>query len=210
MSETDEVKQAAPGVYICKDGKLRWEYDYNAWADPAVFLKLVGVLLCLTVIGAAVAFFLTMKSGVQQAGTLALQVLGYAALASIVLAFIGWASSASSKGGKYCVVFEMDDKGVNHIDMQGRCKKSDVTAMINATETGEAEPTAAAAGILAASKKSLYSEFKKVRRLTVQRPRRTLKVDSRNVHNEVYAGREQFDFVLDYIRAHCKPDVKVK
>lgn len=208
MGKTEETKQAAPGVYICSDGKMRWAYDYNAWASPDRFLKLVRILLCVTVMAAAVCFLLTVSSGFKQSGIFALQVLGYGAAASLVLSAAGWAASASSGGGKYCVVFEMDEKGVNRVDMRSEYKRTEALAMLGVVE--QDGPGTAPLGVMAASKKSLYSEFRRVRCLRVRRKSHTIVMEARRAPNEIYAGREQFDFVLDYIRAHCKPDVKVK
>lgn len=61
--------------------------------------------------------------------------------------------------------------------------------------------------MLAAAKQESYTDFQRVRRV-VARPRlHLIKVNERLEKNQVYVPREDFDFVLDFIRSHC-PNLK--
>ena len=64
-------------------------------------------------------------------------------------------------------------------------------------------PTAAGAGLLAASKNSSTSEFKLVKRVKAHRRLHVIKVNQLLNKNQVYVPDGDFDFVYDYIKSRC-------
>ena len=55
----------------------------------------------------------------------------------------------------------------------------------------------------------MYTDFSSVRKVKAYPRRGLIKVNQLLSHNQVYAEREDFDFVLDYIRSRC-PDPKAE
>ena len=73
--------------------------------------------------------------------------------------------------------------------------------MLAGVLTGNA--SAAGAGILAATRNSLVSNFSAVRSIKAYPGRNLIKVNAPMSKNQVYVDDTQFQFVLDYIRSHC-------
>ena len=107
-------------------------------------------------------------------------------------------------GGSYQVVFELDDKGVNHIQMDKQFKKNQVVSMITVL-AGAAlgNPQTAGAGLLAGSKQNSYSDFKKVVKIVAKPSRHVIYVNEGLNHNQVYVAKEDFEQVKAYIIEHC-------
>ena len=117
---------------------------------------------------------------------------GLSIVAYIILACIyGW---------KYCVLFEMNETGIRHIQMEKQYKKAQALGWLTAMAGAAAgKPGIAGTGLLAATKNEQATEFSKVKRMRSFRALHTIKLDSLMNHNQIYAEPEDFDFVLEYI-----------
>lgn len=196
-------------VRLCKDGKYRWKYEMNMLTNPTIFLTVLKVLGGV-VIGLFVVFgfFLYVIHG-DWAGLWGMAKAMLIAMAVFLgLTILGVLLVAAKYGGKYIVLFEMDEKGIVHQQEPKQFKKAQkmgaVTAMAGAA--GGSFSTAGA-GMLAASKNASVSEFAKVRKVKPSRWLRVIKVNQPFNHNQVYVRKEDFDFVYGFIKSHC-PKVK--
>ena len=196
-------------VRLCKDGKYRWKYEMNMLTNPTIFLTVLkvfgGVVIGLFLV---FGFFLYAIHG-DWAGLWGMAKAMLIAMAIFFgLTILGVLLVAAKYGGKYIVLFEMDEKGIVHMQEPKQFKKAQkmgaVTAMAGAA--GGSFSTAGA-GMLAASKNASVSEFDKVRRVKPSRWLRVIKVNQPFNHNQVYVQKEDFDFVYDFIKSHC-PKVK--
>ena len=185
----------------CDDGTYRWIYEFNMLKNPIILLTVLKIFL-LVLVGMWVVFGLFrigndgfVGAFVAQAKELlipALILFGLSIVAYIILACIyGW---------KYCVLFEMNETGVRHIQMEKQYKKAQaigwLTAMVGAAA---GKPGMAGTGLLAATKNEQATEFIKVKRMRSFRAFHTIKLDSLLNHNQIYAEPKDFDFVLEYI-----------
>lgn len=196
----------------CEDGTYRWVYEFHMLKNPVILLTVWKIFLYVLV-GMEVVFALfrigdcgLVGAFVEEAKELilpavilfALSVLGYLILAGIY----GW---------KYCVLFEMNEEGVRHIQMEKQYRKAQalgwLTAMVGAAAN---HPGTAGAGLLAATKNEQSSEFSKVKRLRALRAFHTIKLDSPLNHNQIYAEPEDYDFVLEYISGRIPQDGRGK
>ena len=57
--------------------------------------------------------------------------------------------------------------------------------------------------MMVASHTSLSSDFSKVRSIKPKRLWHTIKVNEPFAKNQIYTTKEDFDFVLNFIRQHC-------
>ena len=113
-------------------------------------------------------------------------------------------------GGKYCVLFEMDEDGVLHKQMPKAVKKAQIiSALTVLAGLASKNVTTTGVGILAASKTSTYSAFSSVTSIEVFRRRNLIKVNSPLNYNQVYAQDEDFDFVLNYIMQRIPKKAKI-
>ena len=190
---------------LCKDGKYRWKYEMNMLTNPSIFLTVFKVFFYIVLVGFVVFGFFIYAIHGNWAG-----LWGMAKAMLIVLAImfgltaLGVLVVAAVYRGKYIVLFEMDEKGIAHIQAPEQFRKAQklgkVTAMAGAAR---GSVTTAGAGMLAASKNASTSEFAKVRRVKPRRWMNVIKVNMLLEKNQVYVPKEDFDFVYDYIKSRC-------
>ena len=127
----------------------------------------------------------------------------------MLLCLIGYYFYALIMGGKYCVIFEMDEKGVLHKQMPKQAKKAEVIkALTVLAGLASRNITTTAVGLNARTE--MYTEFASVKSVKAKRRRNLIKVNETLSHNQVYASAGDFDFVLRYILDHISPQVKDK
>ena len=104
----------------------------------------------------------------------------------------------------------MDDKGVNHIQLDKQYKKAQALGYLSALiGLSSGNLTTAGSGLMAATKQSLYTSFKKVKSIKVAKARNTIYVNETLSRNQVYVSNEDFDFVLEHILNNCPKNVRV-
>lgn len=192
-------------IHRDKDGVWRWSYEMNMWKNPTILLTVWKVFML------AGAFPILLVTGLTlfEEGLLeALQILGYMVLlvGGIVtgLVMLAYPLVALAYGGVYQVVFEMDDSGVNHIQVDSQHDRAQVLSWLT-TLAGLAAGSAqaAGAGLLAASKKSSYSDFGKVKKIVFNPARNVIYLNQTLERNQVYAAQQDFEQISSYILDHC-------
>lgn len=185
----------------CDDGTYRWVYEFDMLKNPIILLTVLKIFL-IVLVGIWVVFGLFRIGNDGFIGAFAAQtkellipaaiLLGLSIVAYIILACIyGW---------KYCVLFEMNEMGIRHIQMEKQYKKAQAIGWFTAMAGAAAgKPGMAGTGLLAATKNEQATEFIKVKRMRSFRAFHTIKLDSLLNHNQVYAQPEDYDFVLEYI-----------
>ena len=130
-----------------------------------------------------------------------LELFGGIYLLFLVLGFFAYLIVAAQNGWKYMVLFEMDDEGVTHIQMQKQFKKAEAIGWLTAMAGALAGNAATAgAGLLAATHDRLSTTFSKVKKMKVSRRWHVIKLNEVLNKNQVYAEDEDFDFILDFIK----------
>jgi hypothetical protein len=198
-------QQVSPGVIMGEDGILRWVYELNMWKNPTLVITIWKVLLLVALAPALLIFFLTLGDGIGSAFLAFVKIMGIVVAIVTGLMLLAYPLVAIMNGGKYCVMFEMDDTCVKHVQMQKQFKKSQVLALIVSLAgvmTGNLQATAA--GMLAGSKQSSLSRFENVKSITVNEKRHVIYVNEKLSHNQVYADSADFAFVRDTIISLCK------
>ena len=198
-------QQVSPGVVMGGDGILRWVYEMNMWKNPTLVITIWKVLLLAALAPALLVFFLNLGDGIGPAFLAFVKIMGIVVGIVTGLMVLAYPLVAMMNGGRYCVIFEMDDKSVKHIQIQKQFKKNQVLSMIVSLAgvmTGNIQATAA--GMLAGSKQSLLSSFEKVSSITVNEKRHVIYVNEKLSHNQVYADSADFAFVRNTIISRCK------
>ena len=217
ISTTDEPvrveKEGTVGLKIIEDegGGMRWLYPYSFWKNPAILITTWKVLMLSLSFPAVLAFSLYLENGIAEAAKISLMIMGIGAVALTGLLAIAYALVGWSYGGKYYVLFKMDEKGVHHIQLKSQYDKAAamgfLTALVGLASRNFA---VAGAGLMSAVRQSLYTDFSKVRSIKVREKRNVIYVNETLSRNQVYAEDEDFDFVRDYIIAHCPKGIKIK
>jgi len=202
---------------VVKDeqGTYRWVYEYNLLTNPTILLTIVKVFL--GIIAALIAFgIVIMIPDLVEGYAGAEDVLGVfvsgggIALLFIVLTIVGYAIYALMNGGKYCVLFTMDDEGITHKQLPREFKKAQVVAGLNVLAGLVAgNLSQMGMGILAATHDTTVSTFSSVRSVKGSRALHVIKVNEPLAKNQVYVEPGDYDFVFGYIRDHC-PNAEVR
>lgn len=188
------------------DGIYRWTYRLNLLTNPTILITLLKVM---ALAGSVPVLLVTALSLFEDGLFAAMKAFGIVAsgllILLLVLLIIAYGLMTIIYGGHYQVVFEMDENGILHRQMEKQFKKSQALSIL-AVFSGLAagNPQVAGAGLLSSTKRSSYSQFSKVNRVRIIRKRHVIHLVSGLEHNQIYAEDEQFDALVSLITERCK------
>ena len=204
-----ENKTQNTRVTLGDDGKYRWTYEMSLFKNPTIFLLIWKIFFFIFLgVFAVVNISDFIKWGPEKALE-NLPFLGYLLLGMTAVVGLGYLIYAAIMGGKYIVEFEMDEKGVNHKQTASQAKKAKTIGRITMMAGAASGRIGTVGAGMNAQRTEMYSDFSKVRKVKVYPYRNLIKVNERLEHNQVYATKEDFVFVKDYIVSHC-PNIKNK
>ena len=120
------------------------------------------------------------------------------------LTLLGYLAYAAIMGGKYCVLFEMDEVGISHTQMMKQVKKAELISFLTVLAgLASKNPTTVGVGLNSSARTSMYSEFSKVKKVKSYPGRGLIKVNMTFEKNQVYTTKADFEFVNNYILEHC-------
>ena len=182
------------------DGKYRWVYEKSLFRDPSILLLVLKVLgITVLIIWAFYMIVLFMDSASPEDMWEATKFNLLMFLVIMALGCAGYLLYAVIMGGKYCVVFTMDEKGVKHAQYKAQVKKATLLSEMTVLAGVMAKnPTVAGVGKNSA-RTEMYTKFSGVSEIRVDRKHETIRIGG----NEVYVKEEDFDFVMGYIEEHC-------
>ena len=193
-------------VTLCEDGVYRWRYDVNLIKNPTFFLLvwkiLVFVFLCIFAV-ITVHDAVSFDNFYPDRFLNNLKFMGYIIIGITVVSILGYLLYAAIMGFKYCVIFEMDESGINHRQIPSQAKKAKKIAKATVFAGAASGSFSTMGAGMGAARTEMYSDFSKVRKIKVIRRRNTIKLNAPFSHNQVYASKEDFDFVEEYITSRC-------
>lgn len=193
-------------IVLCDDDIYRWTYRMNVWKNPTILITLWKVFFIGGMFPVLLVTILELvESGFSDAVNVFVPM--FTGMLIIITAFdiIAFPIIIFMTGGSYQVVFELNDKGINHIQMDEHLKKNQVISMITIlVGTAAGSPGTTGAGLLASSKQNSYSDFAKVTKIVAKPSRHVIYVNETLEHNQVYVDKEDFEQVKTYIEQHCK------
>lgn len=196
-------------IYLCADGKYRWVYEMPILKNPTIFLLVWKIFFFILLGIFAVASVFDAVEWPNEIGERLLnnlKIFGYFILGMTILVGISMLLYAAIMGGKYVVLFEMDEAGVNHKQLPRQAKKAQVLGAITALAgLLSGSFSTVGAGVLSSARTEMYSEFSKVRKVKAYPRRHLIKVNQLLFKNQVYADPADYDFVLSFIQSHV-PD----
>ena len=198
-------------ISMCPDGKYRWVYELDMYKSSAIIKELWRVLLITGALVLIILFGINIMDGdlmetlqfVAQAATILFGIF-------LVISIVGYLVFAYIIGGKYCVVFEMDEGGINHKQHPKHVKKAQLIGALTALAgAGTGNLGTAGTGVLAAARTTLYTGFDDVKEVEILPKEHLIRLNETLNRNQVYAADEDFAFVANYIKARCR-NAKVK
>ena len=188
------------------DGVYRWIYELNLFKNPVILFviwkilvfSLIGVWFFVVIISIGERdFFPTTFLKLSKVFALLIAVM-------LIIGLIAYLLYAAVIGGKYCVLFEMDDKGIKHTQLPGQFKKaallSDAAVLLG---LASGNLTAAGSGLISKSRYSITTNWSKVKSISVHPKINTIKVNELLNKNQVYVSDKEFEFVRHFIEEHC-------
>ena len=196
---------------MCADGKYRWIYPFSMWTNPTILFLIYKIFFWIFV-GIGLMILLLTWNNIEWGNSEKMWDDTWPVLAFIgffgFLIFIAYAIVAGMYGGKYIILFTMDENGINHEQIPEQAAKArtlgTITAAVGAVS---GKPGMVGQGISNAARTSMYSDFKSVRSVKKGRWGHVIKIREILSNNQVYVRDEDFDFVYNYIKEHC-PRVK--
>ena len=198
------MSNVTKNITLGEDGVYRWVYELNLYTNPTIIFLIwkifgyicLGMWLLMLLLAAAEGDFREEFFDITQ--NCLLFALGF-----MMLCLVGYLVYAMIMGGKYCVLFEMNEHGVNHIQMKPQVKKAEAIGLLTVlVGLAAGRPGVVGTGLLAGARTSMYSSFDAVKSVEAFPGRNLIKVNELLFKNQVYAEKEDFDFVLGFIRAH--------
>ena len=189
-----------------ENGKYVWEYDVDLYRNSNIFGLVMKILSVIFVFIVAVMLFLTALDGsLDWDGFLFFMKIAVPIFLFVyLLGFLSYRYYAYSLGGVYHVRFEMDEEGVSHIPMKREAEYNrniGLVSMIIGMCTGNAGQVGS--GMYIATLEKVYSEFVKVSSVKADRKHDLINVNYMFQNNQIYAEKDDFDFVFDFIADHC-------
>ena len=196
--------KVTPNISLCLDGKYRWVYEMNLFKNPTIFILVwkIFFFIFLGIFGFMIIIDLINDNLDGEMFVNTLKFFLYFIIGMTVVVGISYLIYAAVMGGKYIVLFEMDDKGINHIQHPKQVKKAEVISDI-AILAGLATGRLSTVAVGMNTRTEMQSDFNTVRKVRSYPRRNLIKVDGLIEHNQVYAEKEDYDFVRKFIIEHC-------
>ncbi|MCR4744869.1 MAG: zinc ribbon domain-containing protein [Lachnospiraceae bacterium] len=195
----------SPNIVLGPDGYYRWYYEMNMISNPTLLITVMKALLLTVGITCALVLIIGLATG-GGLDSIKGMLVCFAIITPIflIIGAIAYLIVAAMNGGKYMVLFEMNEEGVIHNQMPSQFKKAQAIGwlgMLVGSATGNL--TMVGQGLVTASKYSTSSSFRNVTSVKVNRSRNTIYVNEVLTKNQVYAQNEDFPFVEKFIFDHC-------
>ena len=207
--QLESPKYNGKEVRLCTDGKYRWTYPMNMLTNPSVYITVCKIFGGIGLVFWIVGYIGPIFRGDWDKVVGDLKWWGVAVLVFLVISAFAYMIVAAQYGWKYTVKFTMDENGINHeLTSAGKRHAKQIGRAVAGGGVLTGNVGRVGQGMMIANHTSLSSDFKVVRSIKPLRRWSTIKVNEPFAKNQIYTTKEDFDFVLDYIRKHC-PKVKI-
>ena len=190
------------------DSNYTWDYRMRIFKDASVpktlikiFLFIVIAIMVFVLVLALIEGDLTTSVLIEVAEVFGLVFLGLTLLTLIAYYIV----FAVLHGGKYDIVYKMDEKGVSFITAKGTMDKVKKMALIGAV-AGIAAGSLPTIGsnILAGTRSSMYTKFSAVTKVVVyNRSKKLVLTESHVAKNHIYAEQDNFEQISKHILKKC-------
>ena len=193
-----------------KDGVYHWICELPMMNSFFLLFEVWRVLFLSAGIIIVIMAVINLLSGQGLDGIIGAIGIGLLVLAILmVLSLPAYWIVTKANNGKYTVLFEMNEEGIDHTQIKTeKAQALEMLTMLVGSKTGNR--TVTGSGLLSAAGTSLYSRFSAVRKITADSSKYLIQLKSRLIRNQVYTDPAHYDFVLDYITSHCPQSEIIK
>lgn len=186
-----------------EDEIYRWYYEFNMLKNPMVFRTVLKIFFYILLGIWAFLLLLNIIEGNFDTNSMIeiAKAMGITAGIIFALSVISYFILAGIYGFKYCVLFEMNNECIKHIQMKKQFEKAKAIAWVEAIigiASGKLNVTGSA--LLSGTKSQLTTDFNKAKKVKAIKKHNTIKIDAPFSHNQIYVSDEDFDFVLNFIK----------
>ena len=193
-------------ITMCNDGKYRWVYELDLYTTTVIIKEVWrAILISIAIVIALMLIFVAIEGDFMEGLRFIGESIAILCAIFLVLSIVGYLIFAYIIGGKYCTLFEMDEDGINNKAQEKHVKKAELIVVITALAgIAGGRPGVVGTGILGATRTSMYTSFDDVKELEILPKQHLIRVNETLSRNQVYAEDEDFAFVAEYLKAHCK------
>lgn len=200
----DDISQR---VTLFPDGKYRWRYDVNLFTNFSILIdvyKALGITIGIT--GFIVFLIAACADGLSVDGVIgSLKVMLIVGGIFLVLGVLGYLLYACIMGGKYDVLFTMDEREVVHEQGAKATKNARKIGFLTALAGAAAHrPAVVGSGMMSASRTKMTTMLSDVRNIIPCRRQHLIKVNERFSKNRVYVSDDDFELVYQFLCEHCQ------
>lgn len=186
------------------DTPYTWTYQYSLYRHPADNFRTIfwALLATLVITWTIVSCINACENGIGSlSGSFLFLIIAIGGV--VVLSYLGSLFIAFVNGGKYTVMFEMDDKKIIHRqlttpgDRQDKVVKSSI--VIALLTLGHGARTPFINQIKAKSRIVCTTSWSKVVQVVPHRSQHLICLKERVGTNKIYASDADYDFILNYI-----------
>ena len=198
-----------PGIECLEDGTLCWTYSQSLWSNPTILYTILKVMMIAVLLVTLLIAGISIMDDSFELGEIVI-IGGGLAVGLSLLSLLGYAVFAAISGGKYNMLFFMNDTLIVHMAMPKEAKRgdriNDVAVLVGALA---GNLTLTGMGMANYGRNSMTSHFTDVKSIVQDRSHDLIKVRAGFEFNQIYASPAQYDFVLSHIASHC-PNVRVE
>ena len=194
-------KFVTKNVILCNDGVYRWIYELNLFRHPTVFFTIWKIFFFIF---AALFAIMSVADAIEWSRSLWESIVetapmyGYLFLGATGLSAIGYLIYAAVTGGKLDIFYEMDETGVKQKQIPRRAGNPRVRA------EAEAGLRSDRISSMAVTEYDTYTDFSRVKKGKIYPLSHYIKLKEGLNPDRIYSEKEDFEFIRDYIIAHCR------
>ena len=198
MKQGEKISE---NIILCADGKYRWVYEVNLFKNLTFFFMVWKIFLFIFLGIFTFVTFIELINGGNVLGNI--KAMGIALVVMTAVVALGYLLYAAIMGGKYCVIFELDDRGINHKQVSKQAKKAQTISRLTIM-AGLLAGNLTTVGVgMNSANTEMYTEFAKVKKVKAFRKKGLIKLREILSNNQVYVFGEDMDFVSKYILDRC-------
>lgn len=200
-------RMVTENICLGPDGCYRWVYELNMLKNPTILItvwKVLGIAFgAVYLFDILISLATDSMYGLEGFWGITRMFLILAAV-FLGISIAAYLIVAAVYGGKYVILFEMDEKQVKHIQMPRQYKKAQVLGLLGVLAgLVSGNPAVTGGGLAAAARSSTTSVFVNVAKVKARRQRHVIYVNQLLNRNQVYAEDPDYEFVRSYIAQRC-------